>query len=67
MDKYKVASYGLWQAVKDAKRRYKDRVEAQMEQHDTKSLWQGLQTITDYQGRTPSTECVDASLADNLK
>jgi len=33
MDKYKMASYGLRRAVKDTKRRYRDRMEAQMEQH----------------------------------
>jgi len=54
MDKYK--------AVKDANRMYRDRVEWQME----KGLWQGLQTITDYWGRTPSTVSADASLADDL-
>jgi len=38
MDKYKAASYGLQRAVKDAKRRYRDRVEAQMEQRNTRHL-----------------------------
>ncbi|KAK0154099.1 hypothetical protein N1851_003816 [Merluccius polli] len=33
MSEYKVASYGLRRAVKDAKRKYRDRVETQMEQH----------------------------------
>jgi len=31
MDKYKAASYGLRRVVKDAKRRYRDRVEVQMD------------------------------------
>jgi len=53
MDKYKAVSYGLWRMVKDAKRRYRDKVEAQMEQRDTKCLWQGLRTITDYPGKNP--------------
>jgi len=42
MDEYKAASYGLRRAVKDGKRRYRDRVEAQMEQRDTRCLWQGI-------------------------
>jgi len=37
-----------------------------MEQHDTRSLWQGLRTITDHSGRTPSTVSADTSLADDL-
>jgi len=66
MEEYKVASYGLRRAVMDAKRKYRDRVEAHMAQHDTRRLWQGLRTITDYQGRTASTVSADASLADDL-
>jgi len=52
--------------VKDAKRRFRDRVDAQMEQRDTRRQWQGLWTIMDYQGRTPSTVSTDPSLVDNL-
>jgi len=66
MDEYKAASYGLRQVVKDAKRRYRDRVEAQMEQHDIRHQWQGLRTITHYRGRTSSTVSAEISLADDL-
>jgi len=52
--------------VKDAKRRYRDRLESQMEQYDTRRLWQGLRTIMDYRGRNPSTVGADASLVDDL-
>jgi len=37
-----------------------------MEQRDTGCIWQGLRTITDYPGRTPSTVSTDASLAGDL-
>jgi len=37
-----------------------------MEQRYTRRLWQGLRTITDYRGRTPSTVSADASHTDNL-
>jgi len=37
-----------------------------MEQCGTRRLWQGLWTITDYRGRTPSTVSTDASVADEL-
>jgi len=63
MDKYKVASDGLWRAVKEAKRRYRDRVESQMKQRNTRRRWQGLQAITDYRARTP-TVSADASLVE---
>jgi len=66
MDEYKAASYGLQRAVKDTKRRYRDRVETQMEQRNTRRIWQELQTITDYRGRSPSTVSADASLEDDL-
>jgi len=36
-----------------------------MEQRNTRRLWQGLRTITDYVGRTPSTVRTDASLAND--
>jgi len=66
VDKYKAESYRLQRVVKDAKKRYRDRVEAQMEQSDTRHQWQGLRTIRDYLDRTPSTVSTDASLADDL-
>jgi len=37
-----------------------------VEQHDTRRLWQGLRTITDYRGRTPLTVSADASQVDDL-
>jgi len=66
MDEYKAASYRLRRAVKDAKRWYRDRVETQMKQPNTRSLWQRLQTITDYRGRIPSTVSANESLVDDL-
>jgi len=51
MDEYKAASYTLRRMVKDAKRRYRDRLEGQMEQRNTRHLWQGLWTITELTGQ----------------
>ena len=45
MDKYKAASYGLWRAVKDAKRRNRQRVDTQMEWRDIRRRWEGLRTM----------------------
>ncbi|KAI5616827.1 gastrula zinc finger protein XlCGF28.1-like [Silurus asotus] len=66
MDEYKAASYSVRRAVKDAKRRYGSKLESQFQQGGSRSLWQGLRTITDY--KTPSSRMVnaDASLADEL-
>ncbi|KAI5619032.1 hypothetical protein C0J50_21063, partial [Silurus asotus] len=66
MDEYKAASYSVHRAVKDAKRRYGRKLESQFQQGGSRSLWQGLRTITDY--KKPSSRMVnaDASLADEL-
>ncbi|KAK3554489.1 hypothetical protein QTP70_024290, partial [Hemibagrus guttatus] len=66
MDEYKAASYRVRRVVKEVKRRYRKKLESQFHQNGSRSLWQGLRTITDY--RTPSSRRVnaDASLADEL-
>ncbi|XP_051554708.1 uncharacterized protein LOC127441387 [Myxocyprinus asiaticus] len=66
MDNYKIASYNTRRAVREAKRRYGKKLESQLQQGGSRSLWQGLRTITDY--KTPSRKIsnVDASLADEL-
>ncbi|KAL1277323.1 hypothetical protein QQF64_023996 [Cirrhinus molitorella] len=66
MDDYKAASYSVRRAVKEAKRRYRKKLESQFQQSDSRSLWQGLRTITDYQRPSSRMGNVDASLADEL-
>ncbi|KAG7320065.1 hypothetical protein KOW79_015918, partial [Hemibagrus wyckioides] len=53
--------------VKEAKQHYGQKLESQLQQSGSRSLWQGLRTMTDY--KTPSSRSVnaDASLADELK
>ncbi|KAF7701119.1 hypothetical protein HF521_002284, partial [Silurus meridionalis] len=60
------ASYSVRRVVKKSKRRYGRKLESQFQHGGSRSLWQGLRTITDY--RTPSSRMVnaDASLADEL-
>ncbi|KAI5607308.1 hypothetical protein C0J50_7060 [Silurus asotus] len=58
MDEYKAASYSVRRAVKDAKHRYGSKLESQFQQGGSRSLWQGLRTITDY--KTPSSRMVNA-------
>jgi hypothetical protein len=48
MTEYKQCSYSLRKAIKQAKRQYRDKVESQFNGSDTRGMWQGLQSITDY-------------------
>ena len=48
MTEYKQCSYSLCKAIKQAKRQYRDKVESQFNGSDTRGMWQGLQSITDY-------------------
>jgi hypothetical protein len=52
MVEYKQCSYSLRKAIKQAKRHCRDKVELQFNGSDTRHLWQGLQTITDYKEKT---------------
>ena len=49
MAEYKQCNYSLRKAIKQAKRQYRDKVQSQFNGSDTRRMWQGLQTITDYQ------------------
>lgn len=64
MSLYKAASQKLRQAVKAAKRWYRDKAETQLCESDRRCMWQGLQTITDYRGRTYID--ADSSLVEDL-
>ncbi|KAK3547190.1 hypothetical protein QTP86_017556, partial [Hemibagrus guttatus] len=66
MDSYKAASYNVRKAVKEAKQRYGRKLESQLQQSDSRTLWQGLRTITDYKAPTSGISNADASLADEL-
>ena len=66
MEGYRAESHNLRKAVKAAKKRYADRMQAQMGNNDTRGLWRGLRTITDYQITPPSTERANSSLAEDL-
>ncbi|XP_062844896.1 uncharacterized protein LOC134303416 [Trichomycterus rosablanca] len=66
MEEYKAASYGVRRAVKEAKRRYGEKIETQFQQSDSRTLWQGLRTITDYRSPPSRLVSADASLATEL-
>jgi hypothetical protein len=48
MAKYKLCSYSLRKANKQAKCQHRDKVELQFNGSDMRRMWQGLQKITDY-------------------
>ena len=52
MSEYIQCSYSLRKAIAQAKRQYRDRVESQFNGSDTRGMWQGLQSITDYKRKT---------------
>ncbi|KAL0199448.1 hypothetical protein M9458_007988, partial [Cirrhinus mrigala] len=63
---YKAASYNVRKAVKEAKQRYGRKLESQLQQNNSRSLWQGLRTITDYKAPTSGMMNADVTLADEL-
>ncbi|KAK3553591.1 hypothetical protein QTP70_005761 [Hemibagrus guttatus] len=71
MDSYKAASHNVQKAVKEAKQGYGRKLEPQLQESDSRSLWQGLWTITDYKAPTSGmsnedTVCQMRTLADEL-
>ncbi|KAK1802877.1 hypothetical protein P4O66_021404 [Electrophorus voltai] len=66
MDEYKSAAYGVRRAVREGKRRYGKKLETQFQQSGSRSLWQGLQTITDYRSPPSGLMSADESLANEL-
>lgn len=66
MELYRAASYNVRKAVKEAKQRYGRKLESQLQQSDSRSLWQGLRKITDYKVKNTGMTNADATLADEL-
>ena len=64
MTEYKASRYRLRRVIANAKRGYRDKIEAQF-QSDTRGMWQGLRNITDYKGNRPSVSA-DAALVNDL-
>jgi hypothetical protein len=67
-DAYKKSLYALQKkTIKQAKRRYRTKIESYYTSSDARRMWQGIQTIMDDQGK-PSRELPsDASLPDDLQ
>ncbi|KAK1784262.1 hypothetical protein P4O66_003716 [Electrophorus voltai] len=66
MDEYKSAAYGVRRAMREAKRRYGKKLETQFQQSGSRSLWQGLRTITDYRSPPSGLMSADESLTNEL-
>jgi hypothetical protein len=66
MTEYKQCSYSLRKAIKQAKHQYRDKVESQFNGSDTRGIWQGLQSITDYKKKTSPVTDQDVLLPDRL-
>ncbi len=65
-DERKQASYDLRKSIKAAKRQYKNKVEEQFNTNNARSMWQGINNITDCKGNKPATVNIAASLPDEL-
>ena len=50
-DAYKKSCYTLQRTIKQAKRQYRAKIEPYYTGSDTRLIWQGFQTITDYKGK----------------
>jgi hypothetical protein len=62
-DTYKKSSYAL---IKQAKRKYRTKIESYYTGSDARRMWQGLQTITDYKGKPRRELPTGTSLPDEL-
>ncbi len=60
------ASYDLRKSIKATKRQYKNKVEEQFNTNNARSIWQGINNITDFKGNKPATVNIAASLPDKL-
>ncbi len=65
-DDRKQASYDIRKSIKAAKRQYKNKVEEQFNTNNARSMWQGINNITDCKGNKPATVNIAASLPDEL-
>ncbi|KAM9414192.1 uncharacterized protein ACWYII_025639 isoform 1-T1 [Salvelinus alpinus] len=66
MTEYTQCSYSLRKAIKQAKSQYRDKIESQFNSSDTRGMWQGLQSITDYKKKSSPVADQDVLLPDRL-
>ena len=66
MTEYKQCSYSLRKAIKQAKCQYRGKVESQFNGSNTRRMWQGPQSITDYKKKTSPVADINVLLPDKL-
>ncbi|KAI3364623.1 hypothetical protein L3Q82_011405 [Scortum barcoo] len=66
LEEYRKSRYALRRAISSAKRQYRDKVESHYKDSNTRSMWAGLKTLTDYKKKISSAEVMSASLPDEL-
>ncbi|XP_053290725.1 uncharacterized protein LOC128450974 isoform X2 [Pleuronectes platessa] len=66
LEEYSKSRYVLRSAISSAKRLYRDKVESHYKGSNTRNMWAGLRTITDYKAKTSSADVVSASLPEDL-
>ena len=65
-DAYNKSRYALRRTIKQAKRQYRTKIESFYTSSDTRRMWHGLQTITDYKGKHSHELPSDMRLPDEL-
>ncbi|KAI3356766.1 hypothetical protein L3Q82_003444 [Scortum barcoo] len=67
LEEYRKSRYALRRAISSStKRQYRDKVESHYKGSNTRSMWAGLKTLTDYKKKISSAEVMSASLPDEL-
>ncbi|XP_034454827.1 uncharacterized protein LOC117769796 [Hippoglossus hippoglossus] len=66
LEEYRKSRYALRSAISSAKRHYRDKVESHYKGSNTRNMWAGLKTISDYKAKTSSADVVSASLPEDL-
>jgi hypothetical protein len=66
MTEYKQFSYSRRKAIEQAKHQYRDKVESQFNGSNTRRMWQGLESITDYKNKQKNITDIDVLLPNKL-
>ncbi|KAI3369233.1 hypothetical protein L3Q82_007779 [Scortum barcoo] len=67
LEEYRKSRYALRRAISSTKRQYRDKVESHYKGSNTRSMWAGLKTLTDYKKKISSAEVMSASLPDEAE
>ncbi len=62
----KQSSYHLRKSIKATKRKYKNKIEEQLNNNNARSMWLGINNITGFKGNKPATVNIAATLPDKL-